>query len=84
MKNLLEKKRREIDGLDARLAGLLVRRLRLAGSLKSLKEKVRDPEREAEVLAGVSANAKDRKLVPALLAVYREIIRQSRGLQEKK
>jgi chorismate mutase len=83
MENIVEKKRKRIDALDARLAPLLAARLRAAASLKGLKKKVRDTAREAEVLARAAALVKDGKLRPAALSVYREIIRQSRLLQER-
>ena len=68
--------------MDARLAVLLAERLAAAASLAGLKMKVRDPAREAAVLKRAAALIKDRKLRPAVLAIYREIIKQSRRLQK--
>ena len=82
MKNPLEEKRKKIDVMDARLAVLLAERLAAAASLAGLKKKIRDPAREAAVLKRAAALIKDRKLRPAVLAIYREIIKQSRRLQK--
>ena len=81
MRNPLEGKRKKIDAIDARLAGLLAERLSVAASLAGLKKKVRDPKREAVVLKHAAGLVKDRKLRPAVLAVYRELIKQGRRLQ---
>ncbi len=83
MENPMEQKRRKIDALDARLAGLLAERFSVALSLAGLKKKVRDPGREAAVLKHAAASVKDKKLRPAVAAVYREIIRRSRLLQKR-
>ena len=82
MGNPLGEKRGEIDAIDARLAGLLAERFSVAASLAGLKKKVRDPAREASVLKRATGLVKDRKLRSAVLAVYREIIKQSRRLQK--
>ncbi len=79
----LEEKRRTIDALDARLAGLMAERFSVVLSLAGLKKKVRDPRREAAVLKHAAAAVKEKKLRPAVTAVYRELIRQSRLLQKK-
>jgi len=79
--NILAEKRKKIDDLDARITILLAERLRIAASLKELKKKARDPRREAEVLEHAAGLIKDTNLRPAVLAVYREIIKQSRLIQ---
>ncbi|MFA6433268.1 MAG: chorismate mutase [Elusimicrobiales bacterium] len=81
MANPLEKKRGRIDAIDARLTGLLAGRLSLAASMTELKKKVRDPGREAAVLRRAARRVKDRTVRPAVVAIYREIIKQSRRLQ---
>ena len=83
MKNPLEEKRKKIDALDVRLAGLLERRFSVARSLTGLKKKILDPRREAAVLKRAAGLVKDRALRPAVTAVYRELIRQSRLLQRE-
>ncbi len=83
MENLLERKRKTIDAMDARLAGLMAERFSVVLSLAGLKKKIRDPRREAVVLRHAAASVKDKKLRPAVKAVYRELIRQSRLLQKR-
>lgn len=83
MENPLEKRRKKIDALDARLAGLMAERFSLVLSLAGLKKRVRDPRREAAVLKHAAGRVKDKKLRPAVTAVYREIIRRGRLLQNK-
>ena len=79
----LGEKRKKIDALDGRLAGLLAERFAVARSLAGLKKKVRDLRREAAVLRRAAASVKDKKLRPAVAAVYRELIRQSMLLQKR-
>lgn len=81
MRSPLEEKRKKIDAIDVRLAALLVKRLAIAASLAELKQKVRDTDREAGVLRRAVNLTKDRKLRAAMLAVYREILKQGRRLQ---
>jgi len=77
----LAEKRKQIDALDARLAGLMAERFSVVRSLAELKNKVRDPRREAAVLKRAAGLVKDKTLRPAVTAVYRELIKQSRLLQ---
>lgn len=79
----MEEKRQRIDALDARLAGLLAKRFSVVLSLAGLKKKIRDHRREAAVLKRAAASVKNKKLRPAVKAVYRELIRQSRLLQKR-
>ncbi len=83
MENPLEKKRKKIDALDARLAGLMAERFSVVLSLAGLKKKVRDPRREAAVLRHAAGQVKDKKFRTAVTAVYKELIRQSRLLQKE-
>ncbi|HOI42855.1 MAG TPA: chorismate mutase [Elusimicrobiales bacterium] len=82
MEERLEKARKKIDALDRAVARLLDRRFALASGLAPLKKKIRDPRREARVLFNVSRQARPvfRK---AARAVYAEIIKQSRLLQDR-
>ncbi|HBB66076.1 MAG: hypothetical protein A2X28_01285 [Elusimicrobia bacterium GWA2_56_46] len=82
MADTLEEKRKKIDAIDARLAVLLAARFSLAASLAGLKKKVRDPLREAAVLKHAANLVNDGRLRPAVLAVYREIMKRSRLLQK--
>ena len=81
MGNPLEEKRKEVDRIDGRLAVLLAERLAIASSMAGLKKRIRDSAREAAVLQRAAGLVKDRKLRPAVMAVYREIIRQGLRLQ---
>ncbi len=81
MIGLLLEKRRQIDALDTKLAGLLAERLSLAASMAGLKKRVRDPKREALVLERVAAPIRDRALRAAVRKIYRELMKQGRLLQ---
>lgn len=83
MEERLEKARKKIDALDRAIAGLLGRRFALAAGLAPLKKKIRDPRREARVLANVARGVRPafRK---AARAAYAEIIKQSRLLQVRR
>ena len=81
MGRALDEKRKKIDGIDARLAGLLARRFSIVRSMTGLKNKVRDTEREAMVLERALGQVSDKSLHVYLRAVYREIMRQGRSIQ---
>ncbi|MDT8286329.1 MAG: chorismate mutase [Elusimicrobiales bacterium] len=83
MEGRLDKARKKIDALDRAMARLLDRRFALAAELAPLKKKIRDPRREARVLANVSRLVRPsfRKAARAACA---EIIRQSRLLQGRR
>ena len=82
MVNPLEEKRKKIDAIDALLAGLLAERLAVAAALAGLKNDVRGPASEKAVLSRAAGLVKDAKLLPAILAIYREILKQGRRLQK--
>ncbi|HBE88368.1 MAG TPA: hypothetical protein DDW67_04425 [Elusimicrobia bacterium] len=83
MEGRLDKTRKKIDALDRAMARLLDRRFALAAELAPLKKRIRDPRREARVLANVARLSRPafRK---AARAAYAEIIRQSRLLQGRR
>jgi len=81
MISALEKKRKKIDALDSRLAALLAERFGLVKSLAGLKKTIRDPEREAAVLKTAGGLVKGQALSSAVTAVYKEIFRQGRRIQ---
>lgn len=83
-KTLLQRRRQRIDALDVRLVRALAERLRIARSLAGLKDSVRDRERERAILLRVRRLVASKELEPAAVAVYREIMRQSRDLQRRK
>jgi len=86
--------RKEIDGIDDELVRLLVRRLKAADAVAEAKravgKAVRDPVREREVFAKVSAAAgldfehEVRILFGTLLSVSRARQRERLGLKGKK
>ncbi|MBI4802630.1 MAG: chorismate mutase [Elusimicrobia bacterium] len=82
MISALEKKRKKIDAIDSRLAGLLVKRFGLVKSLAGLKKTIRDPKREAAVLKTAGGLAGSKELRFAVAAVYKEIFRQGRRMQK--
>jgi chorismate mutase len=78
----LQEKRRALDTIDNRLASLLADRFSVVRSLAGLKKKILDPRREAAVLKHAVDRVKNKGLRSAILAVYREILKQSRLLQK--
>lgn len=63
----LAQARAEIDRVDAQIIDLLAQRTRLVahiGRLKGTPERVRDPQREAEVLRKVRERAAERGIDP--------------------
>lgn len=84
MANRLLEIRRKIDALDRRAGALLARRLALAVPLKRLKKNLTDPAREKRVLANAAAaaGAGSPALRRALRAIYAEVIRQTKKLQD--
>lgn len=63
----LQEARSEIDRVDAQIIDLLAQRTRLVariGRLKGRPERVRDPQREAEVLRKVRERAAERGIAP--------------------
>ncbi len=81
MVSALEKTRKKIDAVDSRLAPLLAARFGLVRPLAGLKKSVRDPAREAAVLKHAGALVKTGELRTAVAAVYKEIFRQGRRIQ---
>ena len=82
MANRLLEIRRKIDKLDRRVGALLARRLALALPLKHLKKIRTDPAREKQVLANAAAGAGRPALRRAVRAIYMEVIRQTKKLQD--
>jgi len=80
----IEKLRREIDGLDAQLLGLLERRAAVVKKVGALKggKRVFRPEREAQILRSVAAR-KGALPAAATAAVFREIISACRALEQE-
>jgi prephenate dehydratase/chorismate mutase len=78
--------RREIDRIDAQLVGLMNERAALAGALVRHKRHaglpIFDPTREMEVLARVIGSSKGPLSREALSAIYRQLIAQTRRLEE--
>ena len=84
----IEARRREIDRIDDSIVDLLVGRARCAieiGELKRLeKTPVRDPAREAEVLARLKERARGKLDASAIESVWERIMELTRRLQEQK
>lgn len=85
--------RREIDALDREIVAALKARMRLSAKMGALKSAeglpVRDEARERELLGGIEAMCSDADSdgdvdapASAILEIYREILKQSRALQE--
>ena len=84
MADRLQELRKKIDGLDARVAGLLARRFKLARAItrEGLKKKPVDPAREKRVLANAAAAAGDKAFREAVRAIFSEVIRQTKKIQK--
>jgi prephenate dehydratase/chorismate mutase len=85
-KEPIARMRREIDRIDAQLVGLMNERAALAGALVRHKRQaglpIFDPTREMEVLARVIRSSKGPLSREALSAIYRQLIAQTRRLEE--
>ena len=83
MADRLRNLRGKIDALDRRVAGLLARRFTLgvAISREGLKKRPVDAAREKRVLANAASAAGKPAYRRAVRAVYAEVIRQTKKLQ---
>lgn len=81
----LEKLRRQIDEVDARLVSLINQRSRLAKAIGHLKQSngspLYVPEREQQVLARLKKRNRGPVGQEALVAIYREIISAALALE---
>jgi prephenate dehydratase/chorismate mutase len=84
--NPIARMRQQIDRIDAQLVGLMNERATLAGELVRHKRQaglpIFDPTREMEVLARVIRSSKGPLSREALSAIYRQLIAQTRRLEE--
>ncbi|MFA5138577.1 MAG: chorismate mutase [Elusimicrobiota bacterium] len=82
----LKRVRARIDELDARIVGLLCRRLLLAKKTARFKKRgLRSASREAKVMGRAKRRAREDGLPPELLeAIYRAIIAGSVKIQVKR
>jgi prephenate dehydratase/chorismate mutase len=84
--NPIARMRHEIDRIDGQLVHLLNQRATLAGELVRHKREaglpIFDPTREMEVLARVIRSSKGPLSREALSAIYRQLIAQTRRLEE--
>jgi prephenate dehydratase/chorismate mutase len=84
--NPIARRRQQIDRIDAQLVGLMNQRATLAGELLHHKRQaglpIFDPTREMEVLARVIGSSKGPLSGEALSAIYRQLIAQTRRLEE--
>ncbi len=83
----IETTRREIDRIDDSIVDLLVRRARCAIEIGRVKRRdgvpVRDPAREAEVLARLKERAHGKLDAQAIERVWDRIMELSRRLEEE-
>lgn len=82
----LDSVRNEIDELDRQIAALLNERLALCRTVSRIKAKlgipIEDSSREADVVKSVSQYADDDGSAEAIAAIYQELFRQSKLMQE--
>ncbi|HEX5093201.1 MAG TPA: prephenate dehydratase [Burkholderiales bacterium] len=80
----IEKLRARIDALDDELVSLVQKRARLAQEIGGLKggAPAYRPEREAQVLRRIAAQAQAPLSAAALGAIFREVISACRGLEQ--
>ena len=82
----LEALRRQIDRVDAQLLRMLNQRARLALQVGSLKKRqgrrLFDPQREHTILRQVTRANRGPLSAQAVRALYREILRQIRHLEQ--
>jgi len=80
----LDEIRRDIDGIDDAIIGLLEERMRLALLARRRKSVTRDPAREAQLLARLEARAVAGGLLePGFVTdLYGRIMSASRALQD--
>ncbi len=83
----LDEWRGKIDAIDRQLTTLLCERLRYAGNISAVKnrigETVLQPEREKEVLGNVRALVPVPQMTPALERIYQCILHESRLFQRE-
>ena len=86
MKEIYQK-RADIDRLDVALVDLLVQRAVLSRQISVLKLRagipIADPRREREVIRNATVTITDPAYAPAIEAIYRAILVESRGMQER-
>jgi prephenate dehydratase/chorismate mutase/prephenate dehydratase len=75
--------RKSIDFLDSEILKLLNRRMDLVLTAKKFKDTIQDSEREKEVLSSIRMNSTDLISPDFIESIYREIIRESKKVQEK-
>ncbi len=80
----IKKLRKEIDGVDAQIAELIERRVRIAKRIGGIKKEksliIGDPEREREVLE----NVKKSSINPVFMEqIFREIIKYCKNEERK-
>jgi len=83
----LEDLRGKIDEVDAKIVGLIGKRIRIAEAIgkekKKQKKQIEDREREARVLENVKSIAQKENISQEdIEGIYRQIIATSKGIQE--
>ena len=84
MDKRLKKIREKIDAIDREIMGLLNKRMELSARSRELKDKTADPGREGEVFSNVEHLSYPFVDAGFSKRLYREIIDESRRVQEGK
>ncbi len=79
----IEAIRRNIDRLDSRIVKLLTDRMEQSLMVGKLKERLKDPERERQVLERIRGSATAWVHPEFMEAIYRNIIEESKTLQQE-
>ncbi|MCD7918691.1 MAG: chorismate mutase [Clostridiales bacterium] len=83
----LDELRKEIDAIDRQIVPLYEQRMRVSRQVGEYKLKndkaILDPGREQEVLTAKAALVEDKALRPYVVALYEQIMAQSRMIQTK-
>ncbi|MCL4339486.1 chorismate mutase [Patescibacteria group bacterium] len=85
----LNKFRKEINKIDAKILKLLARRFLIANKIKDIKKKeklpIRDQKREEEIFLEINILSKQLNLNPVFTKeMFKKIIKESRRLQNEK
>ncbi len=85
----LNKFRKEINKIDAKILELLARRFLFAHKIKEIKKKeklpIQDQKREEEIFLDISILSKKLDLNPVFAEeIFKKIIKESRRLQNEK
>ncbi|MCX5797461.1 MAG: chorismate mutase [Elusimicrobia bacterium] len=84
-KDRLAALRRRVDAVDRRIVRLLAARQRLVAAMTPFKTRLRDPRREAQVLADAAREARRAGLDGTFArSVYRDLLGASRSFLKRR